>query len=91
MHETTIARKLDALTSEVREVRRLVTKLANAQASAQRQPEQVTRTPDGGMFLPGTGTIGQRTLSDEARAALDALEQTNDHQPAPPAPERTHS
>lgn len=34
----------------------------------------VRTLPDGRIFLPGTGTLGERALSDEAQAALDALE-----------------
>lgn len=83
MHESTIARKLDALASEIRETRRLVQRVANHIAATQHQTVGVIDNGDNSMFLPGTGHVGgERTLSAEAQAALDALDHTN-HQPTP--------
>lgn len=68
MTPTEMARRIDALTSEVREVRRLVTQLVEAQAERDPVAVGVQRLPDGRMFLPGTGTVGDHGLSeDEAR------------------------
>lgn len=76
MHDSNVARKLDALTSEIREVRRIVTKLLDAQTTKDPTIDGVRQLPDGSTFVPGTGRLGQRALSGEAQAALDELDRS---------------
>lgn len=75
MHESIVARKLDALASEVREVRRLVTLLVDAQHTRDPMETGVRTLPDGRTFVPGTGTLGDDELSPDAQAARDQLDQ----------------
>jgi hypothetical protein len=75
MHDSTVARKLDALTSEIREVRRLVTKLHDQQNAKPTDTAPAVHHDDQrGVFLPGTGWTGDRQLGDEAQAALTQLD-----------------
>lgn len=77
-----VMRKLGALESQLGEMRRLLSKLVDAQHADERQG--VTRLPDGELFVPGTGPTGTSQLSDAARAAEAALE-ANDVDPDVPA------
>lgn len=82
-HETiTLTNKLNALTSEIREVRRQVgaldaklDRLLAATDTADTAPEGVRTLDNGRTFMPGTGTLGPRTLGAEAMAALAALDE----------------
>lgn len=77
----TITNKLTAMTSEIREVRR---RQIDIDAKLDRlltlheaidMPEGVRTLDDGRTFMPGTGTLGEHTLSAEALAALAQLDE----------------
>lgn len=77
-----IKAQLDRIESAQEQILRTLDRLTRQQRLGEHGPVTLD---DGSVFLPGTGTIGQRTLSDQAQAALDALEQTDHHD----QPERT--
>lgn len=78
-----VARTLATITNHLEHQRRMIAKLDAkldrllAATDTATAPEGVRTLSDGRVFLPGTGTLGPRTLGPEAMAALLALDDKN--------------
>lgn len=76
-----IDRKLATLANHIDHQRRMLADIASkldrllALHDGADAPEGVRTLNDGRVFMPGTGTLGGRTLSAEAVAALNALDE----------------
>lgn len=84
MTDTETTRQLAAMRTELAQVRRLIETLATTISrltpTTDTPPEGVRTLPNGDTFIPGTGTItNHHTLSPEAQAALNQLDQDQEH------------
>jgi hypothetical protein len=71
-----VGKRLDRIDAKLDEVVRLLTAVHAQHRTGTHGPVTLD---DGSVFLPGTGTVGKRTLSDDAQAALDALDAEDAH------------